>query len=45
MNGLEAIPRLTPHASSGHHLSSLTLGVPETVHPGVKPDSLAAIYQ
>jgi pseudouridine kinase len=29
----------------GLHLSALTLGVPETVHPGVKPDSLAAIDQ
>ena len=25
----------------GLHLSALTLGVPETVHPGLGPDSLA----
>jgi pseudouridine kinase len=29
----------------GLHLSALTLGVPETVHPGIGPDSLAAIDQ
>jgi pseudouridine kinase len=27
----------------GLHLSALTLGVPETVHPGLGPDSLAAV--
>jgi len=27
----------------GLHLSALTLGVPETVHPGLGPDSLAAL--
>jgi pseudouridine kinase len=29
----------------GLHLSALTLGVPETVHPGVGPDTLTAIDQ
>jgi pseudouridine kinase len=29
----------------GLHLSALTLGVPETVHPGLGPDSLAAVIE
>jgi pseudouridine kinase len=28
----------------GLHLSALTLGVPETVHPGLGPDSLATVH-